>query len=70
MEKIMIYKVKIEETVCDEFEVEADSEEEAFKIATKQYDDGKIVLEPGKLISKQISIADKKGNPLIDWEEF
>ena len=26
----MIYKVKIEETVCDEFEVEADSEEEAF----------------------------------------
>ena len=66
----MIYKVTIEETVSDEFEVEADSEEEAFKIASKQYNDGKIVLEPGKLIFKQISIADEKGNPLIDWGEF
>ena len=66
----MIYKVKIEETVCDEFDVEAYSEEEALKIASKQYNDGKIVLEPGKLISKQISIADEKGNPLIDWGEF
>ncbi len=66
----MIYKVKIEETVCDEFEVEADSEEEAFEKASKQYDEGKIVLEPGKLISKQISLADDKGNSLIDWVEF
>ncbi len=66
----MIYKVTIEETVSDEFEIEADSEEEDFEKASKEYDEGKIVLEPGKLISKQISITDEKGNPLIDWVEF
>ena len=50
----MIYKVTIEETVCDEFEIEADSEKEAFEIASKQYNEGKIVLEPGNLVSKYI----------------
>ena len=66
----MIYKVKIEETVCDEFEIEADSEEEAFEIASKQYNEGKIVLEPGNLVSKYISIADENGKTLIDYGEF
>ena len=45
----MIYKVKIEETVCGEFEVEADSKEEAFDIAVDNYNRGKLVLEPDEL---------------------
>ena len=66
----MIYKVTIEETLCDEFEVEADSEQEAFKIATDKYNCGKFVLEPGELSDKRMMIYDERGNHLTDWEEF
>jgi hypothetical protein len=66
----MIYKVTIEETVCDEFEIEADSEQEAFDLATEKYNCGEFVLEPGELLDKRMLISDEKGNQLTDWEEF
>lgn len=66
----MIYKVKIEETVCGEFEVEADSKEEALDIAVDNYNCCEFVLEPGDLTDKRMLISDENGNPLIDLEEF
>lgn len=66
----MIYKLKIEKTVCDEFDVEADSEEEAFGIAVDNYNSGEFVLEPGELTDKQMLISDEKGNHLIGWGEL
>jgi hypothetical protein len=66
----MIYKVTIEETVCDEFEIEANSEQEAFDLATEKYNCGEFVLEPGNLVIKQMLISDVKGNQITDWEEF
>ena len=41
------YQSVIEETVVDDFTVEADSLEEAQSMAEQLYRDGKIVLESG-----------------------
>lgn len=65
----MRYKIIIEEVVADEFEIEANSLEEAQEKAIEEYNEGKIVLEPGELQSKQIKVIDENNNEL-DWEEF
>lgn len=50
----MKYKVIIEETLSEEFEVEAKTKEEAIDIAEKKYRNGEIVLEPGNLTAAQM----------------
>lgn len=47
------YTVIIEEVVSKEFEIHANTEEEAQKIAADAYNNGEIVLAPGNLISKK-----------------
>ena len=66
----MIYKVTIEETVCDEFDVEADSKKEAFDIAIEKYRNCEFVLEPGELKSKRMLIHNKSSNKRSNWKEF
>lgn len=63
------FKITIEETVSDTFEIMAENEKEAEKIAIRLYKSGEIVLEPGYLTSKQMLIEDEKGN-CTDWMEF
>lgn len=43
------YIITIEETIVQDFEIEAESPEEAFEIAEKKYDAGEFVLEPGEV---------------------
>ncbi len=65
----MKYKVFIEETVCDFFEVEASSSEEAEEIARKKYSNCEFVLEPGEVTSKQMMIEEPTGMQ-TEWFEF
>ncbi|MDO5568960.1 MAG: DpnD/PcfM family protein [bacterium] len=65
----MKYKIIIEETISQEFEVEANSLEEAQSKAIDEYNNGNIVLEPGELQSKQIKVIDEN-NKELEWKEF
>ncbi len=61
--------ITIEETVSKTFEVMAENEKQAKKIAMNNYNSGKFMLAPGELTYKQIQVCDDD-NTLIDWEEF
>ncbi len=50
------YKITIEEIVVDEFEVFADSSEDAMRIAEEKYANGDFVLSPGEVQYKQMAI--------------
>ena len=56
--------VTIEEIISDEFEIEAESKEDAISKAIEKYKSGEFVLEPGNLESKKISIEND------EWIEF
>jgi len=62
------FKISIEETLVDTFEVEANNAEEAIDIAIKKYKIGKFVLEPGHLVSKQMAVTDPNKEP--EWFDF
>lgn len=64
------YKVTIEETISEEFNIEADSLEEAVKIAELAYTVGKLVLENGHVITKQIMLEDLQTGKITDWRSF
>ena len=63
------YIIAIEETVVDEFEIEANDFEEALAIATEKYRKGELVLCPGELQFKQIAIL-KPDYESTEWIEF
>lgn len=65
----MKYKVCIEETVSQEFSVEAETADEALEIAEEKYNNCEFVLEPGNLVSKQMCITSPEGE-CTEWTEF
>jgi hypothetical protein len=64
------YTLVIEETVTDEFEVFAESREEALKKAIENYKKGIFVLEPGHVQHRQMAVVDPRKKDEIDWVEF
>lgn len=66
------YRVMIEETVWQTFEVEADTQEEAKEIAAHKYHEAEFVLEPGNLATTRMHIVDEHNYPVADdgWEEI
>ena len=64
------FKVTIEETVSQEFEVYAEDFESAEEIAIRNYDIGEFVLEPGELQYKEMSICDEETQEQTSWFEF
>ena len=62
------YKISIEETIVDTFEVEANTHEEAIEIAIKNYKTGEFVLAPGHLVAKQMAV--EKPNGETEWFDF
>lgn len=65
----MKYTIIIEETNAKDFEIEAESAEEAYKIAEHKYKSGEFVLDPGECQFKQIAIT-APSNGTAEWREF
>lgn len=62
--------VTIEETVDQDFEVEAVDMEEAEEIAIEKYNNGEFVLEPGNLTDKMISVRDPETDESTSFNSF
>lgn len=65
----MKYTITIEEAVAKDFEVEADSAEEAYETAERKYKSGEFVLDPGECQFKQIAVT-KPSEETTEWREF
>ena len=62
------YIVKIEETVDDDFEVMANSPEEALSIAEEKYWSCDFIVGPN--VTHRQMIVTKDNEELTDWVEF
>lgn len=62
------FKVTIEETISQTFEIEAFSAEEILTKARKCYKDGCLVVDQGSLIGAKIGFEDLDG--VTRWEEI
>lgn len=62
--------IAIEEIVSEQFEIEAETMEEAMEIAEDQYKKGILVLEPGTLVAKQMCGTDPSTGDCTEWSEF
>lgn len=63
------FTIVIEEVVSEEFEINANTEEEARKIAEDAYMSGALVLEPGNLVSKKMTVVSHDGEE-AKWINF
>ena len=64
------FKITIEETVSETFDIEAETIEEAMEIAENDYNNGFLILEPGNLVAKQMMAEDEETNETTEWVEF
>ena len=65
----MKYRVVIEETISEEFEIEAISEDDAISKAIQEYEEGNFVVYSDNVECRQISIIGKDGE-IKDWIMF
>lgn len=65
----MKYTITIEETVAKDFEIEANSTEEAYETAEQKYKSGEFVLDPGECQFRQIAIT-RPSEEATEWREF
>lgn len=63
------YVVSIEETIVEEFVVEANNQEEALSVATEKYRKGEFVLSPGEAQFKQMAVIEHDCGA-VRWCEF
>lgn len=63
------YTIAIEETVVEEFEIEANDFSEALDIASEKYRKGEIVLCSGEVQFKQIAVV-KPDCESTEWSVF
>ena len=64
------FVVSIEELVCKDFSIEANSMEEAVAIAKSKYANGDFMLDPGDLQKKSIRAYDPETTNNTEWKEF
>ena len=64
------FQIIIEETIVDDFTVEADSPDEARSIAERKYKSGEFVIEDGEVQTRRIAVNDTDCENLIDFQEF
>lgn len=63
------YIIAIEETIVEEFEIEANDFGEALDIAAEKYRKGEIVLCSGEVQFKQMAVV-KPNCESTEWSEF
>lgn len=61
--------IAIEEMSVKEFEIVANDDAEAIKVAQEKYKKGEIVLDPGEVQFKQICITHPQSD-VCEWFEF
>ena len=66
----MIYSITIEETISQEFKINASSMEEAMNTAEEKYNSGEFILAPGALVAKQMCAENESGTEVSEWIEF
>ncbi len=66
----MLYTIIIEESISQEFRINANSAEEAMNIAEGKYKNGEFILSPGILVSKQMCAKNENGTDVTEWIEF
>ena len=65
----MKYTIMIEETNTKNFEIEAESVEEAYGIAEQKYKSGEFVLDPGECQFRQMAITNPSKES-AEWREL
>ncbi len=64
----MNYRVIISELCIEEFEIGADSLEEAKQKSIMLYNQGRLLLEDSEVVETKLMVMDEAGNEEIDWE--
>lgn len=64
----MKYTITIEEAVAKDFEIEANSAEEAYETAERKYNSGEFVLGPGECQFRQMAITNPSKES-TEWRE-
>lgn len=65
----MKFKIAIEETVVQTFEVEAETAEEAMNTAEEKYNSGEFVLDNVEVSSKSMAIIEPRSEA-SNWNAF
>ena len=63
------FRINIEETINQDFVVEADSEQEALTTAKEKYKTGEFILDHALLTSKKLALISPDTGSEI-WEDF
>lgn len=63
------FVIAIEETVCQEFDVEAENAEQAIELAENKYRSGEFVLEPGECQYAQMAVVNPEERT-TEWIEI
>lgn len=64
------FKITIEETISQTFDIEAETIEEAMEIAERDYNDGYLIVDNGDLVAKQMMAEDEEADETTEWVEF
>lgn len=65
----MKFRIAIEETVVQEFDIEAKDAGEAMELAEAKYKSGELVLTSAEVYHKQMAIV-APDNEVTEWSEF
>lgn len=65
----MKYAITIEEACAKDFEIEAESAEEAYEIAERKYKSGEFALDPGECQFRQMAIT-SPSDEATEWREI
>lgn len=64
------FTITVEERICKDFKVKANSIEEAMSIAEENYKNGEFSLDPGELQSTLAMAYAPETNESTEWKEF
>ena len=66
----MNYRVAIEEVCCKEFNVEADTAEEAMDLAIRMYKYGDVVVDGDATVTRRQLCVAEPGDEMTEWVSF
>ena len=64
------FVISIEEHICKDFNIEADSIDDAMEIVKEKYKKGEITLDPGEVQAKLMMAHEPETGEFTEWEEF